>query len=80
MIRRSGLATWKVDIIRGAGGTYTYKWEYSSNDISWSTVGTSATYSRNVNLGDPTFYLRVSVNDGLATMSDTKTINVAPAP
>jgi hypothetical protein len=31
-----------------------------------------------VNLGDPTFYLRVSVNSGLATMQDTRTINVAP--
>lgn len=78
LIRRSGLATWKVDIVRGIGGTYTYTWEYSQNGSYWTTVGTNATYSRNVQLGDPTFYLRVSVNSGLATMQDTRTINVAP--
>lgn len=78
LVRRSGLASWYVDIIRGAGGSYTYTWEYSPNGSSWTIVGSNSTYSRYVNLGDPTFYLRVSVNSGLATMQDTRTINVAP--
>jgi subtilisin family serine protease len=78
LIRRSGTATWNVDIVRGASGSYTYTWQWSSDKVSWYTVSTSATYSRYVNLGDPTFYLNVSVNSGLATMADTATINVAP--
>lgn len=73
---RGGLGT--VDIVRGTSGTYTYTWQWSQDKVSWYTVSTSATYSRYVNLGDPTFYLNVSVNSGLATMADTATINVAP--
>lgn len=78
LIRRSGTASWTVDIVRGTSGTYTYTWQWSQDKVSWYTVSTSATYSRYVNLGDPTFYLNVSVNSGLATMADTATINVAP--
>lgn len=53
----------------GGNGSYSYVWEYSTDGNSWSVVGYSSSYSRNVSYGDPSFALRLTVSSGGASFT-----------
>jgi subtilisin family serine protease len=54
----------------GGNGTYSYQWQYSTNNSTWSNVGTnSPNYSRSVSNYAPSFYLRVIVTSGGASVT-----------
>lgn len=57
-----GNHTFSVDDPVGGSGSYTYLWEYSENETSWTSVGTSQSYVRYVEEGDPDFFLRATVS------------------
>jgi subtilisin family serine protease len=51
--------------VTGGNGTYSYQWQYSTDNATWNNVGTnSSTYTRNVSNYAPSFYLRVIVTSG----------------
>lgn len=51
--------------VTGGNGSYSYQWQYSTNNSTWSNVGTnSPNYSRSVSNYAPSFYLRVIVTSG----------------
>jgi hypothetical protein len=59
----SGNKTWNAATspVNGGNGSSTYKWEKSSNGWTWSTVGTSSSYSQYVGPSTSDFYLRVTI-------------------
>jgi subtilisin family serine protease len=66
-----GISTgyWNASV-SGGNGTYTYQWQFSTNGSTWSNVGTNSSYySRNVNNYAPSFYLRVIVTSGGASVT-----------
>jgi subtilisin family serine protease len=68
-IYSSGTFQWNA-YAGGGNGTYSYQWQYSVNGSSWSNVGTnSSTYTRSVGLRAPSFYLRVTVTSGGASVT-----------
>lgn len=44
---------------------YTWRWEYSTDNVNWDTVGTSSSYTRVVSgVSHPSFYLKVTATSG----------------
>ena len=60
-IRNTGTYTWTANPTGGDGSSYAYTWDYSEDQVSWSRVGTSKSYSRTLSANDPDFYLKASV-------------------
>jgi subtilisin family serine protease len=58
----------------GGDGTYSYQWQYrSASSSTWSNVGTnSSSYSRFVGGLAPSFYLRVIVTSGGASVTSSE--------
>jgi len=58
----------------GGTGTYTYQWQYRTEaGTTWTNVGTnSSTYTRNVANYAPSFYLRVIVTSGGASVTSSE--------
>jgi subtilisin family serine protease len=58
----------------GGNGSYTYQWQYRAETSStWTNVGTnSPSYSRNVANYAPSFYLRVIVTSGGASVTSAQ--------
>jgi subtilisin family serine protease len=73
ILTAAGNYTWTT---RGVGGTgsYSYKWEYSDDNVNWTTVGTSSSYTAYVaeGNGDYPFWIRAtSTIDGETFVSTT---------
>jgi len=60
-IRSTGTYAWTANPTGGDGRNYVYTWDYSQDQVSWSRVGTSKSYSRTLSANDPDFYLKASV-------------------
>jgi subtilisin family serine protease len=58
----------------GGDGTYSYQWQYrAAGSTSWTNVGTnSSSYSRYVGNFAPSFYLRVIVTSGGASVTSSE--------
>ena len=70
--------TWTANVT-GAPGAVTYQWQYrTAASTTWTAVGTnSATYSRNAPLR-ASFYVRVVVTSGAASVQDDHYVEVEP--
>lgn len=70
--------TWQANVT-GAPGAVTYQWQYRTASVTtWTDVGTnSPTYSRNAPLR-ASFYLRVIVTSGSASVLDDHYVAVEP--
>jgi len=81
-ITSSGTYTWTANPSGGDGVDYAYKWETSPDNSSWTAVGTSRTYSRNLGIGSSSFYLRVSVVSRTLgkTVGVYVSVNIQPPP
>ena len=64
-----GYFTYSVDDPFGGDGSYTYLWEYSTDEENWTTVGTSQYYTRYVSWDDPNFFLRFTLTSGVGIFS-----------
>jgi subtilisin family serine protease len=66
----AGTYTWNATA-SGGNGTYSYQWQYrSETGTTWTNVGTnSASYTRSVGRLATSFYLRVIVTSGSATVT-----------
>jgi subtilisin family serine protease len=59
--------------VSGGNGTYSYQWQYRAETSStWTNVGTnSSSYTRSVGPYAPSFYLRVIVTSGSASVTSS---------
>ncbi|KYP14059.1 MAG: hypothetical protein A1D16_08915, partial [Flavihumibacter sp. CACIAM 22H1] len=66
--------------VSGGNGTYTYQWQTSPNNSTWTNAGTSSSYSPGVVTA--TRYVRLlATSNGVQVTSNTATISVCtPAP
>jgi extracellular elastinolytic metalloproteinase len=65
--------TW-TSTVSNAPGAVTYQWEYRLAGGTWSNVGTGASYTRTA--PSSSFELRLTVNSGTQTASDTHNVSV----
>lgn len=72
-IYSAGTYTWQASAT-GGNGTYTYQWQYlPETGTTWSNVGTnSSSYSRSVGAYAGSFYLRVIVTSGGASVTSSE--------
>jgi hypothetical protein len=64
-----GNFTYTVDDPFGGDGSYSYQWQYSTDETNWTNVGTSQSYIRYVSWDDPNFFLRLTVTSGVGTFT-----------
>lgn len=66
-ITQAGTYTWTASP-SGGTGSYTYQWQYLPvGSSTWSTVGSSQSYSRLVGSADPNFSLKVTITSAWRT-------------
>ena len=75
-ITTAGSYTWTASGV-GGNGSFTYRWEYRvQGSATWTQVATTASYSRGVAAGEPSFELRATVTSAGESASATQPVSV----